>query len=79
MSELNHNLELLLTPTLNDPFSDMSPTSPIITSVDPANIPLPTSPVDAQLPSPSTPQGDTNTPTTSKVMKEVKQYFVRWD
>jgi hypothetical protein len=52
-------------PTLNDPFSDMSPTSPIIVStpevmIDPLN--TPTSPADVQSPSSPT--------TTQEVMMD---------
>jgi hypothetical protein len=82
-SRTTPNLDI---PTLNDPFSDTSPTSPTITPTegDPANIPLPetpTSPADVQLPSPSTPQGytsDTNAPTTSKILSKIDRYGVRW-
>jgi hypothetical protein len=65
-------------PTLNDPFSDMSPTSPIIIStpevmIDPLNIPLPetpTSPTESD-----TPQG---APVNSKVLKGLDRFAVRW-
>jgi hypothetical protein len=67
-------------PTLNDPFSDMSPTSPTIVStpevvIDPLNIPLPetpTSPTESDTP----PSG--GAPVNSKVLKGLDRFAVRW-
>lgn len=49
----------------------MSPTSPVITSVDPANIPLPST-------STNSPTSDTFSNANSKVLKGLEKYSIRW-